>query len=110
MNKRIRRKVHKHYLVDVVYEISTSSAWRQKLFKADYGTKFTITYHRTDKVDIPQSLYRVLCRYKLKYLVSKVSLAEAVGWENYENCIIFKFQSAEFSDIHSYSANNPEIV
>ena len=109
MNKRIRKKVHKRHLVDVVYGISISPAWRKKLFEADYGNEFLIACHTTSRNEIPEYLRKQLCRYKLRYRVSKVSIENASGREDYEIYTIFKFEADEFSDIYDFSANNPKV-
>ncbi len=110
MNKRIRRRVHTRYLNDVIYAISIASPWRKKLFEAEYGIKFEINRNTTTKEEVHEYFYRLLCRYSLKYCVSKVQLEEVSGWEGYDGCEIFKFESVEFPEIFDFSANNPQSV
>ena len=110
MNKRIRRKVHKRCLCEVVYGISVTSEWRKRLFESTNGTKFKIDRQSIIKAKVPKALQYVVCRYGLRFYVSAIVEEEIPGWEGYPGCIMFKFAVVEFPDIYDYSANNPEVI
>lgn len=108
MNKRIRRKVHKLYLYDVISDVSISHFWREQLFKSKDGEKLLID-NRSYKTDRRlRYLHRILCRYSLKYYVSKISNEDGPKWKEDSDSIIFKFEAVEFPEIYDYSDNNPD--
>lgn len=112
MDKRIRRKVHSRYLPDAVCDISQASIWRKKLFDSEYGTRFLIDCNSTIHQNLDY-LRKFLCRYKLRYFVSKVLYSETTGWEDYEGLeddVMFKFEVVEFPEIFAFSANNSKSI
>jgi hypothetical protein len=92
MKKRIRKKLHKRYIHDVVYEVSVSDVWRERLFKTKYGW-----VGRETADQLPPYLARVIHQYNLKYKVLV---------EQEEEVWLFVFQSAEFNDVHEVSWNS----
>lgn len=52
MKKRIKRKLHKRYLEDIVIEISQSSLWRKRLFETGYEIKVPISIENVN--DLPK--------------------------------------------------------
>lgn len=109
MNKRIRRKVHKKCMFDVIYDISISHLWRKKLFESKEGEKFQVDRLSSFPEPGLKRLHRILCRYNLKYYVSKVPDQEGPKWDWTEKGFVyFKFQSVEFPEIFDFSSNNPD--
>jgi hypothetical protein len=103
-----RQELHRRYLFDITYEVSTTPTWRRALFAGGGGATF-----RVDAVTsrtLPRWLRRVLRRHRLAYDVTCVAQADTEGWEGYEGCIIFRFEAAEFPDIVTTSANNPDSI
>lgn len=107
MNKRIGKKLHKKYLVDIVFDISLSPLWRKRLFESNYGDKFIIGYQNLN--EIPQYVKKPIARYKLKYFVYKTEeiLDEDIY---YEGGIFFKFESVKLKGIMNYSFNNTDVI
>ncbi|OPH61824.1 hypothetical protein BC351_00870 [Paenibacillus ferrarius] len=106
MKKRIRKKFHKIYLGDIVYEISVSSLCRKELFE---GNKLTVSPNNL--YDLSNYIKLRTKRYGLRYHVSIVRHSETVGWEDWgDDQVYFKFESAEFPYIKSFSANNPKVI
>lgn len=107
MNKRIKRKLHKKYIIDIAYYISLSPLWRKRLFDSKYGEKFTISYQNL--YELPQYVKKTIARYKLNYFVYKT---EEILDEDfyYEGGVFFKFESVKFKGITNYSFNNTEVI
>lgn len=115
MNNRIRKKIYKRYLNNIIGDVSQSSVWRQKLFVADY-----FSWHRIDYdslIGIPVFEKEALRRYKLSYEVSKIlptKETEKLQLEfgekySFDKCkTIFLFRASEYQEIYSYSWNNVE--
>ncbi|GGA40509.1 hypothetical protein GCM10007416_11890 [Kroppenstedtia guangzhouensis] len=52
MNERLKKKLHKIYLYDLVYELSNSDAWRKKWIRLHIGIKFI-------SVNLAMEIYRI---------------------------------------------------
>lgn len=107
MRGRIRKKLHKRYLIDVVSDISQSPWWRQRLFAAEVGQQLAIANPTNE--EIPAFLQKILRRYRLSYQVAKVPHSQTKGWFGYEDCVMFRFEATEFPTVHDFSANNPKV-
>lgn len=108
MKKRLKRKLHKMYISEIVCDISQNNIWRKKLFESESGTKFFISQENLN--DITKYIRSYILRYNLKYYVWKVE-GEVNDWDfYYEGGILFKFQSVEFEDIYDYSFNNTSVI
>jgi hypothetical protein len=107
MKKRLRKKIHRNYLDEVV-ELSQLSFWRKLLFEAKFGEKFAIDSKTTE--GIPEELQKLLRRYQLSYYISKVPHEQATEWRGWEDFVLFKVEASEFPSVCSVCANNPEIV
>jgi hypothetical protein len=111
MNKRIRRKIHKRTLYDVIYEVSISHLWRELLFNSKAGEKFLIDSQSPTTEPSLRRLHRSLARYNLKYFVSKVSKEDEPHWEEFlDDSIYFKFEAKEFPEVFDFSINNPDSI
>lgn len=54
---------------------------------------------------------RIIKQFDLRYYVSVVPFSQAEGWEDWDaNNVFFKFEAVEFPELHSYSANNREVI
>ncbi|SET40463.1 hypothetical protein [Paenibacillus sp. NFR01] len=107
MKKRVRKKLHKKYLVDIVYEMSISSSLRKKLFNG--SNKLTVDSNNLH--DVLSYIKQRIKRYDLRYYVSVVPHSETVGWEDWgDDQVYFKFESVEFPYINLFSANNPNVI
>jgi hypothetical protein len=92
MTKRLRKKLHKVYINDVVFEVSTSDYWRDRLPKTKYGF---IDYNNIK--DISSCLAKKIKRYKLKYEINV----------KYEDPFwVFTFRAIEFKDVWEESYNS----
>lgn len=104
MNKRIKKKLHKRYLVDVVYEISISSFWRNRLFTTTEPLDIGPMKHN----ELSNELIKTIYRYKLEYQVFVVPHSEAKGWEDWDNELVyFRFEAKADAATYAFSANNP---
>jgi len=109
MRKRLRKKYHKRYLGDIVYEISISSYWRKRLFlSSEYSVSNIDKENMYDLHNYSKNKVRSI---RLKYYVSLVPFADTKGWGDWDdNLIYFKFQPVEFPRIISFSGNNPNVI
>lgn len=117
MNKRIRRKIHKRILYDVIYEVSISHLWRGLLFKSKDGEKFLIDSQSPITEPSLRRLHRSLARYHLKYFVSKVSKEDEPQKTNpkwadlfFDGGVYFKFEAKGFPEVFDFSINNPDSI
>jgi hypothetical protein len=109
MKKRLRKKLHKIHLIDVVYNVSVSPIWREKLFKSVLYKKYIIDKKRNEGTS--NRLKKILVNANLRYYVSIIPHEEAYGWHDWKSShIYFKFESVEFPNIKDFSANNPEVI
>jgi hypothetical protein len=109
MNKRIRKKFHKVHLNELVYEVSVSSFWREKIFQSDHYKKHTINKYHNEEIENP--LRSIIDKYNLEYYVSLIPHEEAIGWQDWDATQIYiKFESVEFPSLIGYSANNPYVI
>jgi hypothetical protein len=53
MNKRIRKKFHKLYFYDLVYDVSVSSFWREKIFQSNLYKKHIINKYSNEEIENP---------------------------------------------------------
>jgi hypothetical protein len=109
MNRRIRKKLHRRFLCDVVCDASQSSAWRRRLFDEPSATLEIGPRHSEG---LPARLARAIRRHDLHYTVRVVDGAHAPGWREYadDGCVLFRFEAREFPEVHAFSANNPAVV
>lgn len=108
MKKRLRKKIHKRYLEDIVYEVSVSPFWRKKLFS---NKQELILIEQFSTRDLSHYLKKQVITYQLRYYFSVVLHDAAKGWEDWDTSqIYFKFVAVEFPDIQAFSANTPEVI
>lgn len=110
MNKRQRKKLHKIFLIDVVFAVSVSPYWRKKMFQSVKDKKYFINKYHNYAIEKP--LNPIIHRYNLKYSVSIIPYEEVVQvWEDFgSEQVYFKFESVEFPNLVDYSANNPDVL
>lgn len=77
MKKRLKSKLHKKYISEVVYDVSTSSYWRKRIFETNASHQI----NKMEVTDISDDFIRVINRYDLQYRVFKVLFSEAIGWD-----------------------------
>lgn len=98
--KRLRKKLHRAFLYDIRYEISTASALRNRLIAAPGGAPLEIT-----PANVRRAVVRAaLRRYRLRYLVEAILPTEAGA------LIEFRFTAREFPVIHNVSWNTRVLV
>ena len=108
MKARIEKKLHKKFLMDVVYQISLSSLWRKRLFEAEAGTKFLISAEIIS--ELPKYVKNAIVKYKLRYLVAKIEGQIPEKDFYYDGGVYFKFEAAKFPTMAEYSFNNMNVV
>lgn len=110
MKKRLRKKIHKLYLIEVVYAVSVSSIWRKMMFQSVRGKRHYINKINSNRIDKP--LKSIINRYNLRYSVSIIPYEEAVReWDDLGSSqAYFKFESVEFPNLVDYSADRKSVV
>jgi len=99
--ERQRQKLYKEWIDSIVLDISLSEHWRSLLSSSNYYQKFLID--SSSKFYFPDYPMSVVREHNLQFYVSKV--IEAPPNLADDDCIIFKFESAEFPEIIDYSGN-----
>ena len=105
MNKRQRKKHHKHILEDVAMDISVNSSWRKQIFEAEYEEPILISYVHPDA--LPKYVREEMVQYKLKFYVAKTH--DCPEYFD-EGMVIFKFYPVEFPELVQFSGNNPRVI
>lgn len=99
MNKRIKRKVHKEYVLEVVCDGSSSEVLRKMVRDTEPYKRIRLNLFDqrifTDFVTVPAG------RYKLKYNVYRTEGTE----RNPLECLMI-FEAVDFPDIKSASYND----
>lgn len=103
-----RRRLYERFTPAIVEHVSLSSRWRRRIFDSNFGTEFEITGVNDEGMDC--ELGEALRKHELVFFVSKVPHSQTIGWEGYEGYVMFRFRAAEFPDICSFSANNPDSI
>ena len=104
MNKRLKRKLHKEYLLSIVYAISTSSYWRKLLLESGSIQTYEINSNRINEIESYTA--NLIRKYNLKYCVSVIKESDSVEFQS----IVFKFWAKEFPKLEAESYNNPEVI
>ncbi len=99
MNTRIRRKVHKKYILDVVCDGSTSDVLREMVRNTEPYKKIELNLF--DQRIFTPFVYTPAGRHNLKYTVYRTEGTE----ENPLECLMV-FEAVEFPDIKSASYND----
>ena len=107
-SRRISKKRHREYLVDVLAGISLSYVWRARLYEAGMGHEFLLTAETLD--DVPPATRAVLRRYNLKDRAAWVPHAWTRGWDETPDMVMFRVQAVEFPALVEFSANNPAAI
>jgi hypothetical protein len=79
VKRRLRKKLHRRHLFEVVADVSQVANWRRRLI-TDPGETCEIDSHHCDH--LPMSLARVIRRYGLRYRVRVVTADEALEWSD----------------------------
>ena len=110
MTRRLRKKRHRRYLVDVVSDVSQRSHWRTALFASAEGVTYPIDARHHEA--LPLRLVHAIRRYGLSYRVCVVARARAAEWGEYAEAgfVLFRFEACEFPEVYAISANNPDVV
>jgi hypothetical protein len=105
MKKRLRRKKHKEFLPNVLYDVSVSNTPAQVLVDS-IGRDVLLT-SATLQTMLP-SLARDLARWSLRFVARTVP-SEVIRdlWVDDGRNIIFEFRAVEFPRLKNYSGNNP---
>lgn len=99
-----RRNIYSNCINDIAIEISLSSIWRKRIF--DLKKNEMLQLSSKDKDIIPEYIRDIILDNDLRFYIQIVDSCE----EQFdEGLVIFRFCSAEFSEIAAYSGNNPEI-
>lgn len=99
-----RRNIYSNCINDIALEISLSSIWRKQIFDLDKNEILQLS--SKDKDIIPEYIRDIILDNDLRFYIQIVDSCE----EQFdEGLVIFRFCSAEFSEIAAYSGNNPEI-
>ena len=96
------REKYEYIISDFAMEISLDKMWRKKIFNLRPNEKLEIGYK--DEKTLPNYIKDYIVKYQLNFYVDIVDECDE---EFDEELIIFRFVSAEFPEIASYSGNNP---
>lgn len=102
MKQRLKKKLHKKYLADLILDVSLSSFWRKRLFEAAYGEKFFISSVTVEGISL--EFQKIVHRYRLSYKVF------ALKDEAEDGYVIFKFEATKFPKINGWSTNNITVI
>lgn len=103
--KKRRKKLYEEIISDVALEISLDPMWRKKIFDSLYEKPISVSSVDQDK--LPEYIRTEIVSKNLQFYVVKTLKSE----EHFDDgLIIFKFYSAEFPQISSYSGNNPNVM
>ena len=103
MNRRIKKKLHKKYLNDILCDISLDKFWRRRLFESEVGETFLISRKTID--ELPLYLQNIFKKNNLKYLVRVLDDdSQKYGFD--EGLIIFEVSAADIRSLKAYSGNS----
>ena len=98
------KKYYEYIISDVAMEISIDKFWRKQILELKIGEKNKFGYEDADL--LPKYIKNYVLKNKLSFYAEIVESCEE---EFDDGLVIFKFTSAEFSDIFAFSGNNPDI-
>lgn len=101
MKLRKKKKFYSEYLSDLMYEISLDPYWREKLFNAPVGERFTFSADDLKRFDRELRIHILV--NNLKFTVFND------GWTS-DGFVVFGFSCVEFPKLATYSTNNPNII
>ena len=107
-NRRIRRKLHRQALTDVLFGASVSYVWRARLYEAGVGVELLVDASTLD--DVPSSVHDAVRRGHLRYRAARVPHEWTRGWAGYDAYVMFRLRAEEFPDVVGFSANNPATI
>ena len=91
-----RRELAELVLQDLIFEISTSVAWRARLFAAEDGARFEIPEEEVARLSAPSR------GSGLRFAVFRDGLTE-------DDNVVFGFEAIGLPDLTVYSTNNPHV-
>ena len=104
LKKRLKKKIHKRFIEDIVYEISITNQWRNAIFNLSQNQHLLI--NKDSVLPLPPYIEPFIRKYNLQYAVSVVEKCP----ENFDDdLVIFKFSPKIFPDVKRYSGNNPDV-
>ena len=107
-SRRVRRKLHRQCLTDVLYGVSVSYVWRARLYEAGLGVELPVDASSLD--DVPVPVRDAVRRWGLRYRAARVPHEWTRGWQGYEAYVMFRLRADEFPDVVGFSANNPATI
>ena len=75
INRRIRRKLHRQALTDVLFGASVSYVWRARLYEAE------LLVDTSTLDDVPSSVHDAVRRGHLRYRAARVPHEWTRGWQ-----------------------------
>jgi hypothetical protein len=107
-SRRVRRKLHRQALTDVLYGLRVSYVWRARLYEAGAGVELLVDPSILD--DVPPPVQAAVRRGRLRYRTSRVPHEWTRGWGGCEAYVMFRLRAEEFPDIVGFSATNPATI
>lgn len=107
-SRRVRRKLHRQSLIDVLFGLSISYIWRARIYEAGLGVELLVDSSTLD--DLPTAVLAAVRRGRLRYRASWVPHEWTSGWQGYEDQVMFRLRAEEFPELEAFSANNPEAI
>jgi len=107
-SRRIRRKLHRQVLTDVLFGVSVAYVWRARLYDACVGADLLVDASTLD--DVPSSVHDAVRRGHFRYRAARVPHEWTHGWQGYEAYVMSRLRAEEFPDVVGFSANNPATI
>jgi hypothetical protein len=107
-SRRVRRKLHRQSLIDVLYGLSVSYIWRARFHEAGLGVELLVDATTLD--DVPPAVNHAVRQGHLRYRAARAPHEWTHGWRGYEGYVMFRLRAEEFPGIVAFSANNPATI
>lgn len=101
MKRRVRKKLYKNHLYNLIYDVSLDAIWRERLFNAPSGERFLVA--EGDLPRLSEELRNAVQQKSLNFTVFNDGRTE-------DGFVVFGFSCIEFPYIIAYSTNNPEVI
>ena len=106
-NRRIRRKLHRQALTDVLFGASVSYVWRARLYEAGVGVELLVDASTLD--DVPRAS-TTPCAADTSDTEPHGCHEWTRGWQAMTRTVMFRLRAEEFPDVVGFSANNPATI
>lgn len=103
MRRRLRKKLHREWLTDLVDEVSQGDGWRRRLFEAPASQRLRVDRDHLDGEWFSDEFPRAVIRSDLRFVVWRGDPEPQPD----ECTVPFFFEALEFPSVRGLSWNNP---